>query len=174
MRRRKCSNFEAGATDQRGLNSSSDAAASKRSRPGPVPLYKQHPELLTAVMAFVRQNGGQAEARRRTETVQAGVSAPQIREHIKQQLGLELCLSTVRRMFAAPHKAAKAAARYHNALDVKVPHKSNEGRAGGEDGHFSSAQCILLQELFARHRGAGLTQAKSCDTMNKAGTPVLQ
>ena len=142
----------------------------KRGRPA---AHEVWPEIITIIERFAGGEGqgetkSLAEEKRRTSTVQLGKSIPQIREHLKREMGdrfpESLSSSTIRRLMVAPHANRRSAVMYKGFIDAKPSSIRNDLRAYNQDAHIANSTVAMLSELCALHNQE--TLCVSLDTAN--------
>ena len=112
---------------------------------------EKFPELVPVVRDFIYSRGFGAHERRRETVGSVGASLAEIKQHVISELpelaAEGISLSTITRLFPAPNKHYKSAARHKGFVPARVGRKSNSKAKGHDDSHFAAAQVKYALEL---------------------------
>ncbi|CAF1381124.1 unnamed protein product, partial [Didymodactylos carnosus] len=100
--------------------------------PGRKPYYRTHPELLPELKKLLNTHSGEAQDRRRDDTVRFnGLSITDCNNYVKRRLSrrypniYKLSNSTIHRLFIPPKKNVRSQKFYKSIIPAKIPQKQN-------------------------------------------------
>jgi hypothetical protein len=146
-------------------------------KPGRKRTYFHWPQLIPETLKFIKSNSFSAQERRRTGTINIGVSLPQIQEHLYQTVpGLKvkgIDVRSIRHLMKPPRSALRSSIRYFGVIDANIPSKRNDIRKINKDGHYSMAASKLLDESLVQFPDEVIFLSADRKAKLKVGPPAV-
>ena len=118
---------------------------------GPKPVEVKFPEILKTILDAIKASAPRADARRRNQIIETGVSLEELKKIIEKThpslIGIDK--RTIARLMLPPRKNTNSARSYKGSINARIQPRANDLRISGADSHYSMASTACIEVMCA-------------------------